>query len=232
MDVKFLHNVPKSIAIIMDGNRRWARLKGYSDIEGYRKGVESLRCVLAKSLDVGVSSVVVYAFSAENFARPQEEVCSLLELMVSQLNYETEAFFIKNNIRVSFIGDITVFSSELISLTRNLEQKTLLCNGMHFGIALNYGSRQELFRAALSFVGKDAVKLTEKDFVTSFYTRDFLDIDLLIRSGGEKRLSNFLLWNLAYSELYFSDVLWPDFGENEFLLALRDYSKRSRRYGK
>jgi len=230
-------NLPVHIAIIMDGNGRWALQKCKDRIFGHQQGVEAVRQVIEASAELGIKYITLYAFSTENWNRPWEEVEALMELMVNSLNNETEKL-IKNNIILRVMGDIDRLSAEVRrSLDETLE-KTSRCNGMTLLVALSYSSKWELVEAVRRIARDieegilDPDQIDDKVFESHLNTTGIPDPELLIRTGGELRISNFLLWQIAYSELYFTETLWPDFGKEELYRAIIEYQKRERRFGK
>lgn len=229
--------IPAHIAVIMDGNGRWARRQGHQRTDGHVAGVETVRRVIECSARIGVRYLTLYAFSTENWNRPREEVDMLWNLIISVLEKETPGL-IKNNVRLLTIGDTDRLPE---SSRRTLEEciaRTSHCTGLQTIIALSYSSRWEITRAARLLAEEarngslDPDRIDEKMFASRLTTAAIPDPDLLIRTGGEVRVSNFLLWQIAYSELYFTDVYWPDFSEADLLAAIADYQSRERRYGK
>ncbi|HDZ40472.1 MAG TPA: isoprenyl transferase [Bacteroidetes bacterium] len=232
-----LNCLPRHVAIIMDGNGRWALQKGKDRNYGHRKGVDTVREIIETSAELGIQYLTLYAFSTENWNRPWEEVEALMELMVHSLNNETKKL-VNNNIVLKVIGDIDRLSAGVReSLDYTLEQ-TSKCNGMTLIVALSYSSRWEMVKAVRDIAYKikegkiDPANIDDKIFENYLTTRNIPDPELLIRTSGEIRISNFLLWQLAYSELYFTETLWPDFGKEDLYKALIEYQKRERRFGK
>lgn len=227
--------IPTHIAIIMDGNGRWAKERHKPRTFGHSRGAEVLEQILEDADDLGVKYLTVYAFSTENWARPLEEVKVIMNIFLRYLISSVEKCA-KNNVRARLIGDRTRFSPELQEAMNNLEESTKNNTGITFQIAMNYGSRDEITRAVRKMTeAKEAgliEEITEETIAKFLDTADIPDPDLLIRTSGEERLSNFLLWQLAYAEFYFTDVLWPDFNKEELLKAIDKYSSRDRRYGK
>ncbi len=231
------NNIPQHIAVIMDGNGRWAKERGYDRIYGHQNGVISVRETTEAAAEIGVSYLTLYAFSTENWNRPQNEVDALMELLVDTIEKETPTLH-KNNVRLRAIGDMM----RLPEKTRlKFEQcmATTACNtGLNLVLALSYSSRWELLEAMkqvaqLAAQGKLLPEdITEQSVQALLSTKDIPDPDLLIRTSGEARLSNFLLWQLAYSELYFTNICWPDFRKEQLFEAIYDYQNRERRYGK
>ena len=229
--------IPRHIAIIMDGNGRWAKKRHRPRTYGHAKGAKVLEQILEDADDLGVEFFTVYAFSTENWARPYEEVKVIMNLFREYLVSSLEKCM-KNNVRARIIGDRSKLSPDIVDAIRNLEETTKNNTGISFQIAMNYGSRDEIIRAVRQLMqdekaGKiDSSDVNEKTLENYLDTAGIPDPDLLIRTSGEERLSNFLMWQLAYSEFYFTDVLWPDFNKEELLKAIQKYSSRDRRYGK
>jgi undecaprenyl diphosphate synthase len=228
--------VPEHIAIVMDGNGRWAQARGQARINGHRRGVEVVREVTSLCAKAGVSFLTLFAFSSENWRRPADEVTFLKKLLATSLEKEFDRLH-KNNIRLNVIGDVTPFGPHLEKNIENAKQRTDGNTGLTLTIALNYGARWEISAAAKT-IAVDCVsgKLKPEDISESLFndrltTGNIPDPDLFIRTGGEIRLSNFLLWQLAYTELFFTDTLWPDFDETVFNQALEAFNLRQRRFG-
>ena len=229
--------LPRHVAIIMDGNGRWAKREGLARMFGQRKGVETVHRITEAAAELGIGYLTLYTFSTENWNRPKEEVDALMALLVDTIAKETPTLM-KNNIRLETIGDL----SRLPEQTRNkfigCIQETSNNTGLTLVIALSYSARWEIIRAtqmmaAAVQAGQLLVEDINEETISSFMTtRNMPDPDLLIRTSGELRISNFLLWQLAYSELYFTDCLWPEFTEEEFYHAIVDYQHRERRFGK
>lgn len=228
--------VPNHIAIILDGNGRWAKQKGMPRHYGHVKGCQNLEEICDHIRDVGVKYLTVYAFSTENWKRSQEEVNGLLDIFRGYLK-KCKKIAKKNNMRIRIIGDPVAFPEDLQQGIRELEEYTSQFDGIFFQIALNYGGRDELTRAMRRMGYEIKEGRLEPDKITEDTISDFLDTagipdpDLMIRTSGEQRLSNFLTWQLAYTEFYFTDVAWPDFHKPELLEAIEKYNKRDRRYG-
>jgi undecaprenyl diphosphate synthase len=224
------------IAIIMDGNGRWAVSRGLPRIAGHKRGAEALRATLEACRNEGVKWLTVYAFSSENWKRPVEEVSELMGLLKRYISKEMDALH-KAGTRVRFIGDMQKLSPDVRELVATAEEKTARNETFFLNVALSYGSQQELVHACKTIVeqvkkGTLAVEDINEDCLNAaLYTSDMPAPDLLIRTGGEQRLSNFLLWQMAYTELYFTDTLWPDFNTEHFKLALSAFATRERRYG-
>lgn len=228
--------VPNHVAIILDGNGRWAKAKGMPRTYGHIKGCENLEKICSIAKELGVKYLTVYAFSTENWKRSKEEVDGLMKLF---RNYMKKCIKIsaENKMRVRVIGDPTVFDEDLQGKIKELEEYSSQFDELHFQIALNYGSRDEIKRAvkAMAFDVQKGVldpdTVTEETISNYLDTRGLPDPDLLIRTSGEERLSNFLMWQLAYTEFYFTDVAWPDFDKKEFEKAIDKFNHRERRYG-
>lgn len=228
--------IPQHVAIILDGNGRWAKSKGMPRNYGHTMGAKNVEVICKAAHDMGISYLTLYAFSTENWNRPGSEVSALMKLLNTYLKncIKTAA---KNNMRVRVIGDVTGLDETMQKQIAELEEASKENDGLNFQIALNYGSRDEMIRAMKKMMadhdaGKLAVsEITERSFERYLDTHDIPDPDLLIRTSGEQRLSNYLLWQLAYSEFYFTKVPWPDFSPEELKKAVEEYSSRDRRYG-
>ena len=228
--------VPEHVAIIMDGNGRWATKKGLPRSFGHKKGVSVLKEILKASKNLGCKVLTVYAFSTENWTRPTKEVDFLVNLFKEVLRNEIEEIH-QELIKIKFIGDLSPFPEDLKQIIYNSESLTKNNNSFLLNVCANYGGRQEIVKVAKELALKSSLgeikpsEVNEELFNSELLTRGIKDPELLIRTSGEKRISNFLLWQLAYSEIYISDVLWPDFNEFEFLKAIIDYQSRNRRFG-
>lgn len=230
-------NVPQHIAIILDGNGRWAKAKGMPRNYGHAQGSKNVEKICGEAWRMGIKYLTVYAFSTENWSRPENEVAALMKLLRNYMKtcLKTAA---KNDMKIRVIGDIEPLDDDIKSRIRELEAATTDNGGLNFTIALNYGSRDELTRAAQK-MAKDcaegkikAEEIDESVFETYLDTHGIPDPDMMIRTSGEQRLSNYLLWQLAYSEFYFTDVPWPDFTKEELVKAIEEYNHRHRRFGK
>ena len=223
----------KHIAIIMDGNRRWVKEKGFPSAFGHKKGVEALKATMRACDDFGIKYLTVYAFSTENWNRKKEEVEFLMGLLAKTLLNELDEMH-KENVRIRFLGNVSELSEDLQKIVRNAEEKTKENTGVNLNIAFNYGSRAEIINAIKSIVkkGLSVDDITEDLVSKNLYTKEIPDPDLLIRTGGEKRISNYLLWQIAYSEIYVTDAFWPDFDNVELTTAILEFEKRNRRFGK
>ena len=230
-------NVPQHIAIILDGNGRWAKAKGMPRNYGHAQGSKNVEKICEEAWRMGIKYLTVYAFSTENWSRPENEVAALMKLLRNYMKtcLKTAA---KNDMKIRVIGDIEPLDDDIKSRIRELEAATTDNGGLNFTIALNYGSRDELTRAAQK-MAKDcaegkikAKEIDESVFETYLDTHGIPAPDMMIRTSGEQRLSNYLLWQLAYSEFYFTDVPWPDFTKEELVKAIEEYNHRHRRFGK
>jgi undecaprenyl diphosphate synthase len=232
-----LSRVPKHIAVIMDGNGRWAKGFGKLRIFGHHNGVKSVREAVEAADDIGVKYITLYTFSAENWSRPKYEVIAIMELLVSALSKEV-AQMMKNNVKLSAIGDLDMLPPRCLNELNNAMEKTSGNTGIVMTLAISYSSRRELTQTAKKIAqqvkeGKlDPEDITEETFAKNLYTHDLPDPELLIRTSGEYRISNYLLWQIAYAELYFTPKLWPDFRREDLFEAVLDYQKRERRFGK
>lgn len=221
------------IAIIMDGNRRWAKEKFLPSAVGHQKGVDALKSTMRLFDDFGIKHLTVYAFSTENWNRKKEEVEFLMGLLAKTLSNELDEMH-SENVKIKFLGDLEKLNDSLIEIVRNAQDKTKDNTGVSLNIAFNYGSRDEIVNAVKNIVkdGTSPDDITEEMISKNLYTKDLPDPDLLIRTGGEKRISNYLLWQLAYSELYVTDAFWPDFNREQLVQAILEFENRNRRYGK
>ena len=229
--------IPKHVAIIMDGNGRWAKDKGLPREFGHQNGVNSVKSIVQEAYKSGIEYLTLYAFSIENWDRPSDEVSSLMSLLVSTLRDEFDEIFDKD-IKLNAVGEINSLPKEVVSELEFIINKTKNNHNMNLTLALSYGGKQEIFNAVKMIADKVKNNLIElNNFDDSIinshlYTKNLPDVDLLIRTSGEQRISNFLLWQIAYAELYFTDVYWPDFSKDDFNLALENYKSRERRFGK
>lgn len=223
----------KHIAIIMDGNRRWAKERNLPSALGHKKGVEALKATLRACNDFGVKYLTVYAFSTENWNRKKEEVDFLMNLVAVTLTNELEEMH-KENVQIHFIGDLTKLSDSLQKILANAVETTKNNTGVVLQIALNYGSRDEIVNAVKKIVssGINADDISEKIISDNLYTSNIPDPDILVRTGGEQRISNYLLWQIAYSEIIIRNEFWPEFDKNLLAECIKEFGKRQRRYGK
>lgn len=228
---------PRHIAIIMDGNGRWAKQRGLPRTAGHHQGVEACKRTLRAAAELGVSYITLFGFSSENWSRPAEEINELMRLLRMFLRSETAELH-RNNIRLRVIGSRRELSADIVELIGNAEKLTAENDGLNLTIALNYGARNELIAAAAAFArqmveeGREPTfEAAEEFFPQHLMTRDIPDPDILIRTSGEQRISNFLLWQCAYTEFVYTPTLWPDFGKADMEEAIRDFQKRERRFG-
>jgi len=224
-----LEKIPVHVGIIMDGNGRWAKKRGLPRIEGHKKGAEVAEKIISFAKELGIKYITLYAFSTENWKRPKEEVNFLFTLMYQYILTKLEKL-LTNDIRFKVIGRIDELPDFLKEGFRDIERKTAHCSSMTAVFAVNYGGRQEIVDAVKKIVEKGE-PVTEEAIAKNLYFPELPDVDLIIRTSGEMRISNFLLWRASYAELWFTKTLWPDFTEEEFLEAIKDYSKRERRFG-
>ncbi len=230
-------NTPRHVAVIMDGNGRWAKKRGLGRIFGHQNAIEAVRNVTEAAAEIGVQFLTLYTFSSENWDRPQAEVNGLMDLLVKSIENETPTLN-KNNIKLTAIGDFSRLPKAVYARLQKCEEETKNNTRMTLVLALSYSSRNEILDAVKQIASdienkKITIdKIDENLFSANLYTKNIPDPDLLIRTSGELRISNFLMWQIAYSELYFTPVLWPDFSKNDFYEAIVDYQKRERRFGK
>ena len=228
-DSNLKKQLPNHVAFIMDGNRRWAKKKKLEIIDGHKKGSEIVKKIVKKSLELKIKYLTFFSFSTENWSRSKDEILNLQTLLSFYLDSEEE-HFIKKKIKFSFIGEIAKFDHKIKSKLKNLQVRTRSFNKLYFTLALSYGSRSEIVNS-IKKINKNIDLLTELDISKSLMTKDIPDPDFVIRTSGEMRLSNFLLWQVAYSELYFTKTLWPEFNTQKYVLALKNYINRKRRFG-
>ena len=224
-----LDKIPQHIAIIMDGNGRWATERGKERSYGHQAGVETVRRITSECTRLGVKFLTLYTFSTENWSRPADEVAALMGLILTAL---VDELFMKNNVRFRAIGDIKRLPDNVQQKIREMEEKTAANTAMTMVVALSYSSRWEITEAVRKIVAEGTKDVTEETINNHLTTCFMPDPDLLIRTGGELRISNYLLWQIAYTELYFCDIYWPDFNETELHKAIESYQKRQRRFGK
>lgn len=235
-EVKKNKNIPEHVAIIMDGNGRWASKKGLPRVAGHQQGVETVRLMVESCVYLGIKCLTLYTFSSENWNRPQKEVSTLMRLIVKSLQNETNELH-SNNIKITTIGETNKLPELVQKELEDARKKTINNDKLVLNLALSYSGRTEMVNAVKKISEKvkngdlDVESINEETISKSLYTSEIPDPDLLIRSGGEFRVSNFLLWQIAYSEIFVTNILWPDFGVNEFKCALQDYQSRERRFG-
>ncbi|MDX9696771.1 MAG: isoprenyl transferase [Bacteroidales bacterium] len=229
--------LPVHVAVIMDGNGRWAKKKGNQRIFGHKNGVKAVRDTIEAAGEIGVKFLTLYAFSTENWNRPKQEIDALMSLLVSTINSESGTLM-ENNVRLKSIGDIKGLPKDVQKNLHEIIQKTENNTGLTLILALNYSARWEILNAVKSIIADKKSKDIEVESIDNEFFESYLntagipDPDLLIRTSGEYRISNFLVWQIAYTELFFTDVLWPDFNKEEFFKAILSYQKRERRFGK
>lgn len=222
--------LPKHVALIMDGNGRWAQQRGLARTAGHKEGLEAAKRIARAAADLGIKYITLYTFSTENWKRTKEEVGYLMGLIKAHLRAEFE-FYKENQIRVQHIGDLAGLPKDVQEEIINAKKDTENFTGTTCVLAINYGSRDEITRAANKAIAAGKTKLEESDISANSDLPELPDVDLLIRTGGEKRLSNFLLWQTAYAEFIFSDTLWPDYSVEEFKKDIMDFENRNRRFG-
>lgn len=223
-------SIPEHVAIIMDGNGRWAKQAGHERTYGHKYGVEAVRDVLKAANKIGIKVLTLYTFSEENWNRPKEEVEALMNLLVSAIYNELEELN-NNNVRLEVLGNLDDMPEAPSKALHKAIEETQNNDGIRLVLAINYSGRSEIVRVARRLVANEAKEVTEEAFVRELYLRELPDPDLLIRTGGEYRVSNFLLWQIAYTELYFTPVFWPDFDAEQLYKAIVDYQGRERRFG-
>lgn len=237
LELDSTYTLPRHIAVIMDGNGRWAKKRGASRIFGHKSATKSVREVTEECAELGIEYLTLYAFSTENWARPKAEVDALMELLVSSLRKELNTLM-KNNVRLNAIGDISGLPKKCRNELKDTIKETADNKGLLLTLALNYSGRWDIINATREYAkavkeGREYTENITEDILSEYMvTKGIPDPELLIRTSGELRISNFLLWQLAYTELYFTEVLWPDFRKNHLKEALESYQKRERRFGK
>ncbi|NLW65159.1 MAG: di-trans,poly-cis-decaprenylcistransferase [Clostridiales bacterium] len=223
------NNLPRHIAIIMDGNGRWAKRRGLPRTSGHSAGAENFRTIATYCKDIGIQYLTVYAFSTENWRRPPEEVSTIMGLLDKYLHEAIERME-RDRVKMKFFGDTSVLSPKLRALIERTAEISSQYEGCQVNICVNYGGRDEIIRAAKR-LAETGVAFSEENFAGEMYSAGIPDPDMIIRPGGEMRISNFLLWQAAYSELYFTDTLWPDFSKDELNKAIFSFQHRDRRFG-
>lgn len=224
-------NIPRHVAIIMDGNGRWANARSHARVWGHIRGTRVVSRIVEDADDIGIKALTLYAFSTENWCRPKDEIKTLFKLLKKFLQIERRRI-LANNIHFRVVGDISALPSDTVKLINDLEEETIDNQGLKLTFAFGYGSRQEITSSINHFIVNNPGKLiTEEDLAANLYAPDLGDVDLLIRTGGDHRISNFLLWQCAYAEFYFTDTKWPDFNSLEFRKIIENVSKRERRFG-
>lgn len=221
---------PRHIAVIMDGNRRWAKAKGLPVVMGHRAGIDSITQMIKNCLELGISILTIYAFSTENWSRSKQEVNALMSYIREYIDREMDSFQ-KNGVRLNCLGRLEGLPEPVRDKLKEAMDQTRKNSKLIFNVAINYGSRSEIVDAVKKIIDKGENNIDEQNFGDYLYTKGMIDPDLVIRTSGEERLSNFLLWQASYSELYFTDVLWPDFKRKNLTDAIAVYQKRQRRFG-
>lgn len=227
---------PRHVAIIMDGNGRWAKRRGFERLRGHYEGMKRVGEIIKKADELGIEILTLYTFSKQNWKRPKAEVTMLIQMICMGLKQKSDEL-LERNFRFNFIGDASGFPDNIRKIFIDLKEKTAACKGLQINLAFNYGSRSEILegiKETVRMVQQGHVRIDDinEDFFSNMlYTSGIPDPDLLIRTSGEKRISNFLLWQLSYTELFFTDIFWPDFNGEEFLKAIDDYKNRERRFG-
>ena len=228
--MKKLSKLPRHIGIILDGNGRWAKKRGLERLSGHEEGAKAIGRLLSCAKKYNIEAVSVFAFSTENWKRSKQEVDGIFEIL-KRLIEEKGSSFVEGGFVLRVMGDVSRLDQELQSLIKNLIERTKTNSGVVFNVGLNYGGRAEIVRAANLALEKNIEKLTEESFESLLYTSGLPPLDFVIRTSGEMRLSNFMLWQAAYSEFYFPKFYWPSFNERKFVKCLIEYSKRNRRFG-
>ena len=233
-DFRGENSIPRHVAVIMDGNGRWAQKRGLPRTAGHKEGLETAKRIVRAASDLGISYITLYTFSTENWKRAQEEVGYLMGLIKGHLRAEFE-FYKENKIRIEHIGNLSGLPRDVQEEILNAKKDTADFSGTTVVLAINYGGRDEIVRAARKLlespVASQGKILSEEDFCAAFDMPSLPEVDLLVRTGGEMRLSNFMLWHAAYAELFFTDTLWPDYGVEEFENCVKEFSARNRRFG-
>lgn len=233
-DFRGENSIPRHVAVIMDGNGRWAQKRGLPRTAGHKEGLETAKRIVRAASDLGISYITLYTFSTENWKRAQEEVGYLMGLIKGHLRAEFE-FYKENKIRIEYIGNLSGLPRDVQEEILNAKKDTAAFSRTTVVLAINYGGRDEIVRAARKLLESPAASqgkiLSEEDFGAAFDMPSLPEVDLLVRTGGEMRLSNFMLWHAAYAELFFTDTLWPDYGVEEFENCVKEFSARNRRFG-
>lgn len=223
--------LPQHVGIIMDGNGRWAQKRGLPRIFGHKEGAKTVRKIVETSAKLGLKCLSLYAFSTENWARPKDEIEGLFSLLRYYISSERKTLM-KNNIKLVVSGNISELDEKTRSSLQKLIEEVKNNTGLVLNLCINYGGRQEIITAVNKILSSNMKKVTEEEFEKFLYTKNLPELDLLIRTSGELRISNFMLWQVAYTELYFTKTLWPDFSPKEFVLAIKEFQSRERKFGK
>ncbi|MBQ8430418.1 MAG: di-trans,poly-cis-decaprenylcistransferase [Clostridia bacterium] len=228
-ELKNNYKIPKHIAFIIDGNGRWAKLKGLPRKEGHIKGFNILEEVYAMVREVGIEYVSIYAFSTDNWNRPKEEVDGLVKLFKKAIKIFNKKEYA--DCKIEFFGDVSRFGEEIEKGAKDVMEKTKNNTAFHINLCLNYGGREEIVKAVNDLIKEGKTEITVQDISSHLYSKNCPDPDFIVRTSGEQRLSNFMLWQASYTELYFPKTLWPDFSKEDLIEAIKEYSSRSRRFG-
>ena len=223
-------NLPNCIAFIIDGNGRWAKKRGMPRMLGHSAGIDTVKKTIDNAEKIGIKEVLFYCFSTENWNRPQKEVDGLFELFRKFVNKDAEEY-LNRNFKFVLLGDRTRIPSDIVEKVEQIEQKTKDCNKLKVGLCINYGGRLDIVNATNKLLAEGKKSVTEQEFAKYLYSSEFSDPDLIIRTSGEQRISNFMLYQMAYSEFYFTKTYWPDFDKKELEKAIIDFQKRNRRFG-
>lgn len=225
-----MEKLPNCVAFIIDGNGRWAKKRGMPRMFGHKAGIDAVRDTIENAHKLGIKELIFYCFSTENWNRPKEEVDGLFKLFREFINRDAESY-VARGFKISLLGDMSKIPQDIIEKAKIIESKPIDNLEMKVGICVNYGGRNDIVHAVNTLLESGMKNITEKDFSNYLYTHDFSDPDLIIRTSGEQRISNFLLYQMAYSEFYFVDTYWPDFDEQELKKAIINFQKRNRRFG-
>lgn len=225
-----LNNLPKCVAFIIDGNGRWAKRRGMPRMLGHSAGIDAVKNTIENAKELGIKEILFFCFSTENWNRPQKEVDGLFELFRKFVNEEAD-MYLDRNIKFKLCGDRSKIDLDIIKKVEEIELATQNCTDMKVGLCINYGGRYDIVQAVNKLLESDKKSVTETEFKKYLLTNDFSDPDLIVRTSGEERISNFLLYQMAYSELYFTKTFWPDFDKKELKKAIINYQKRNRRFG-
>lgn len=225
-----LDRLPRHIAIILDGNGRWATKRGLPRNVGHKAGCENLKRILNHIKDLGINTTTLFLFSTENWKRPKDEIDGIFNIVKDYLN-DTEDELVKNGVKVVVSGDYTKLPQDIVASLDRILDKTKSCSTRKLNLAINYGGRNEILRAVNKAIADGKTNIDEREFESLLYSNELPPLDFVIRTSGEMRLSNFMLWQMAYSELYFTRTLWPDFSPKELQLALINFQRRKRRFG-
>ncbi len=222
--------VPRHVAIIMDGNGRWAKNRGHLRMWGHVRGARVVSKVMEEAVNLGIEALTLYTFSTENWSRPTEEIGTLFKILKKFLLLE-KGKILKNNVRFRVMGEYQEFPDDVLSIVREIESISAVNTGLKMTLALGYGGRNEIVHAVNRLLEQNVGRITDQDLANAMYLPDLGDVDLMIRTGGDRRISNFLLWQMAYAELFFTDTKWPDFTAKEFHNIIAEFATRERRFG-